>query len=169
MKVLVFVSAPAMLALPHVEELLRVHAGQELTFVVRDRDGRELGPLLRGHAVLGDKPAGGKLGFVRELRHRRADLALALWLGHDDYWPAKTLFLLAGAAQQLVISERGTLPFALMRPRTWLDHLQWRRRHRIPGVYGRSLVAAALQALYRQTLGRGLGAVLTALRYGLRA
>lgn len=164
----IFASAPAEAAREPLVALLREHGGSLPVIYLRDRDRKGLAEALRGHDLRSDKPPGGRLAFVRALRAEGGELAVALWLGHDEYWPAKALFLLARARRKVAVTERGVLEVRLSAALALAAHAVWRRKHRVPSPYGRGgLLRAALRWAYRETFGRVLGAVLTVLRYSL--
>jgi len=164
----VFASAPAAAAREPLAAILREHAGAAPIVYLRDRDRSGLAAVLEGRDLRSDKPGGGRLAFVRALRAEGAELAVALWLGHDEYWPAKALFLLARAKRKVAVTERGTLEVRLSSVPALLAHATWRRKHRVPSPYGRGgLLRALLRWAYRATLGRVIGALVTAVRYSL--
>lgn len=165
-RVVIFASAPAQDAVAPLSRLLARHASDRLTIFVRDRDRAALTALLADHEVRSDKPPGGRLDFVRSLRAKPADLAIGLWLGHDEYWPAKALFWLCRARTKLAVTERSADLVAASGLAAVTAQLSWRRKHRVPSPYGRGgLLRAALRASYRATLGRVFGAGLTLARY----
>jgi hypothetical protein len=75
--------------------------------VAGDADRVRLRSELTGNAVVPDKPAGGKLAFVRELRRRRFDVALVAWTGGESFQPMRLVALLAGARSVQILDERG--------------------------------------------------------------
>ena len=165
-KVVIFLSAPAASAEAALRSLLAQHGADRPVIYVRDRDKGALAGLLANHDVRSDKPLGGRMGFVRQLRADPADLVIALWLGHDEYWPAKTLFLLARGRQKLAITEREAAPLDTRSIGSVLGHAIWRQRNRVPSPYGRGgLLSAAARGIYRATLGRILGVGITVVRY----
>ncbi|HEU4419182.1 MAG TPA: hypothetical protein VFT55_09605, partial [Planctomycetota bacterium] len=85
----------------------RVAADATVTVVAGDADRVRLRSELAGCAVVPDKPAGGKLAFVRELRRRRFDVALVAWTGGDLFQPMRLVALFAGARRVEIVDERG--------------------------------------------------------------
>jgi len=87
----------------------RARAGTDaaVTVVAGDADRARLRSELAGCSVVPDKPTGGKLAFVRELRRRRFDLALCAWTGGDFFQPMRLAALFAGARRVEILDERG--------------------------------------------------------------
>lgn len=168
-RVVIFASAPAAAAAGPLRLLLEEHRAAGPIVYLRDRDRRELGAVLDGVDVRSDKPAGGRMRFVRSLRAEPVDLAIALWLGHDEYWPAKALFWLCRAREKHALDERSKTPTRVSGLFGALRHMVWRRKHRVPSPYGRGgLLRALVRFCYRATLGRVLGAALTMVRFVVR-
>lgn len=95
-----------------------------------------------------DKPAGGKLAFVRALRAERFDLSIAAWHGGDRLQPLRVVALLLGC-RAMAIDERGReRTVAWWRPWTWAGHVA-RRAAAIDALHW----ARGAAALYRATLG----------------
>jgi hypothetical protein len=85
----------------------RVAADAAVTVIAGDRNRARLRSEFAGCAVVPDKPVGGKLAFVRELRRRRFDLALVAWTGGDSFQPMRLVALLAGARRVEILDDRG--------------------------------------------------------------
>jgi len=175
MKVLCMVSAPAPVARPHLERILREHEGAQFTFYVRHSERGQLEDLLAGHEVCSDKPGyrlpgHGRVALVRDLRARKYDLGIALGLGHWSYWPQKLAFALARARHKTVISERGSFHLSWRLPFALAHHFYWRLRNPVGSVagmpVGTPLPLAA--AIYRKTVGLVLGTLWVVLEYGAR-
>jgi hypothetical protein len=85
----------------------RAGTGLAVTVVAGDADRARLRSELAGCSVVPDKPTGGKLAFVRELRRRRFDMALVAWTGGDFFQPMRLAALFAGARRVEVLDDRG--------------------------------------------------------------
>ncbi|HZN40929.1 MAG TPA: hypothetical protein VFD82_19140 [Planctomycetota bacterium] len=85
----------------------RVSADAAVTVVAGDADRVRLRSEFAGNAVVPDKPARGKLAFVRELRRQRFDVALVAWTGGGSFQPMRLVALFAGARRVEVLDERG--------------------------------------------------------------
>ena len=109
MKVICFLTPAAAQDAPALFALYRARAGAAavVTVVAGDADRVRLQREFAGCEVVPDKPAGGKLAFVRELRRQRFDLAMVAWTGGDTFQPMRLVALLAGARRAEVLDERG--------------------------------------------------------------
>lgn len=164
-RALVVLSAPAPQACPVLEAARARFGAADLTVVLRQSQRDALADLLDGAAVLLDKPAEGRLAFMRALRHVRFEQGVVIWSGSWSYWPSKLAFVLARVRTREVVTERGTF--------TWSGpavarHLLWRAKvpaHATAGMPpGVPWPLALPLALVRATLGRVLGPLLTAIR-----
>lgn len=138
---------------------------EALTVVVRASQVHALADLLQGARVLLDKPAGGRLAFVRALREPGFAHGLVAWTGAFNYWPSKLAFALARVAQREVVTERGSFGWSW---RQAIAHLVWRAKapvHATAGMPpGIAWPLALVLCLLRATLGRILGPLLVGAR-----
>jgi hypothetical protein len=138
------------------------HPGSQFIAFVRDEDRAPLRKALQGCDVRRDKPAGGRLRFLRALRREAFDLLVVAWTGGERWQPLRAAALFAGARQLLVVDERGReWPVRWYLPWTWAGH----SLRRLAAIKGIALVRAAAAA-YRATLGLGF-ATLSLLLFAL--
>lgn len=141
----------------------------ELTVVLRAPLRDACADLLAGATVLDDKPAQGRVAFLRALRRYAFDRGVVAWTGASSFWPSKVTFLLARVRAREVASERGTFTWSV---KSIATHLLWRAKVPVhatagmpPGIpWPFALVLATLRA----TVGRLLGPVATLLRTAAR-
>ncbi len=169
-EILLFLSAPADVAKPVLLELLHRHASDNITMYLRDCDREGLPELSTNVQVRSDKPRGGKLALIRELRRTKYEIGYALGLGHWSYWPAKVMLLKARAKQKIVRTERGDFPLSRFRPLTLAGHFWWRHKHPVGCVAGMPEGTAypVVYSIYRKTIGCLLGVCWQVLRYAAR-
>lgn len=131
----------------------------ETAWVVYHRasDRAALGDALDGVEARSDKPAGGKLEFIRGLRAARYDRAVVLWCGHRQYDRPKLLALLAGARSAVAWVPGGE--FVALDRIGWklLAHARWRPS--LGGDGRGSFFASVLRAGYKHSLGRVVASV----------
>lgn len=123
MRIAVFLTAETEAARRLLAEV-RARAGDAvLSVFVNDDDRRPLAAEIAGLDVRRDKPAGGKLAFVRALRRERFDRILVAWHGGERLLPMRIVALFGGARSVHVIDERGReFAVAWYLPWTWAGH-----------------------------------------------
>ncbi|HEX6810812.1 MAG TPA: hypothetical protein VF384_04230 [Planctomycetota bacterium] len=140
----------------------RARAGAEasVTVVAGDADRAWLPDEFAGCTVVPDKPTGGKLAFVRELRRRRFDKALVAWTGGDWFQPMRLVALMIGAQRVEILDDRGRW-FAARWSAPWplLRHAL----RRLPQTKADTILRA-FGALYRWSIGLVLALPLLAWR-----
>lgn len=134
------------------EELVRSTRARwpdaELVVFANDSDRAALPAHATGATFRPDKPAGGKVAFVRALRAERFDLAIAAWHGGERLQPLRVVALLLGC-RVLAHDERGReRAVAWWQPWTWGGHLV-RRAARTDTLQ----FARIAGAVYRATVG----------------
>jgi len=151
-----FLSGPAERAVPVIERARAEHPDAEWTVVVRGRDARWLSTVLVGTETVDDKPAGGKVAFLKGLRARRFDVVLVWFSDESSYDPVKLVGFFAGGRTRrwITADDSGALTFAGALRRL-LRTKGWRRE------FGQRVLGVVF-ACYRNTLGRPVGALLRA-------
>jgi len=148
-RIALFATTEAPQALALLAHVRRRHPGAAIAAFVRDEHRVELAQALQGCDVRRDKPAGGRVAFVRALRRERFDLAVVAWHGGERLQPLRLVALLCGARAVVAVDETmRERQVALLRPWTWAGHAL-RRLARVRAVTW--LCAAA--ACYRVTFG----------------
>ena len=104
-----------------------------LTVLLRASQQEAFAPLLAGTKVLHDKPAGGRVAFLRALRREAFDFGVVAWTGAFSYWPSKLAFALARVRVRDVVTERGGFAWSWRRA---IDHLIWRAKHPVHATAG---------------------------------
>jgi hypothetical protein len=156
MRIAVMLTTTPDLAAPLLARLRARHPGSQFTTFVRDEDRAALQPALAGCDVRRDKPAGGRLRFLRALRQERFDLLVVAWHGGDRSQPLRAAALFAGAQRLLVVDERGReWSVCWYLPWTWAGHA-CRRAAAIELL----ALLRVLAAGYRATLGLALACLL---------
>lgn len=156
MKVAVFATCEAEPARQLLAAVRARHPGGELAVFVRDEHRDELAADLRGLDVRRDKPAGGKLAFVRALRRERFDELVVAWHGGERMQPLRLVAMFAGARRVVAVDERGReRTVAWSRPWTWAGHAL-RRGLSLPPL----ALLRGIAACYRATIGLLLGSLL---------
>lgn len=146
-------------------ELLRrvraAHPQARLCAFVRDDDRAALGADLAGCEVRRDKPAGGRLAFVRALRRERFDRLWVAWHGGERFQPLRLVALVAGARLVIAVDERGReRAVRWFLPWSWAGHAL----RRAAATDARTAARAAA-GLYRWTVGAAVaGLALLAFR-----
>jgi hypothetical protein len=126
-----------------------------LVVFARDEDRAAVLAALPGADVRRDKPAGGKLAFVRRLRAEKFDLAVVAWQGGERIQPMKIAALLIGARRTIVVDRRGRRSeVRWLLPWTWFGPAL-----RAGLATDPVLVVAAVCACYRATVGLLVGAL----------
>jgi hypothetical protein len=126
---------------------------------VRDEHRAPLAADLEHCDVRRDKPAGGKVAFVRALRRERFDLLVVAWHGGERPQPLRFVALFAGARQVIAVDEFGREHRVVWwQPWTWGLHAL-RRLSEIKAA----TVARWVAALYRATVGLAVAVVALSL------
>lgn len=127
--------------------------------LANDEDREWLAARHAGVELRRDKPAGGKLAFVKAMRRESFDLVVVAWHGGERLQPLRLVALALGSPVR-VSDERGRLrAVAWWQPWTWAPHLLRR------GLGADPLHVARLgAACYRATLGLLLAIVWLPLR-----
>lgn len=125
------------------------HAAATWIVFCRDEDRAALAASFPEVEFRRDKPAGGRLAFVRALRRERLDLAVVVWDGGERFQPLRLAALAVGARRTLAVDRRGRRHrVAWHAPWTWGPHAARALLATRPATIGRLLAAC-----YRGTLG----------------
>jgi hypothetical protein len=142
-----------------LDKVLDRHEGEVPSVFVRDEHCAPLAADLEHCDVRRDKPAGGKVAFVRALRRERFDLLLVAWHGGERFQPLRFVALFAGARQVIAVDEFGRERVVVWwQPWTWGLHAL-RRATEVKAAS----VARWIAALYRATVGLLVGGALLLL------
>lgn len=162
MKVALFLTTELEPARALAQQVRRDHAEATVHVYVRDEQREPLAAELAGWDVRRDKPAGGRLRFVRALRRERYDRVVVAWHGGERWLPLRLLAPFVGARQVLAGDERGRWRTVRWHaPWTWAGHVA----RRAAGVKVLT-VLRVVATCYRRTLG-ALIATLLALPMAL--
>jgi hypothetical protein len=142
-----------------LDRVLDRHPDEVPSVFVRDEHRAPLAGDLEHCDVRRDKPAGGKVAFVRALRRERFDRLIVAWHGGERPQPLRLVALFAGARQVIAVDEFGRERVVVWwQPWTWGLHAL-RRASEVKAA----TVARWLAACYRATVGFVLAAVALSL------
>ena len=155
MRIALFLTAERAGAVELARRVREQYSDAEIEAFVRDEDRDVLAPHLDGCAIRRDKPAGGKVAFVRGLRRERFDLLIVAWYGGERFQPLRLVALIAGARRVRAVDERGREGHvAWYLPWTWIGHVL-RRSSRLDAL----TVLRGGAACYRLTIGALIAAI----------
>jgi hypothetical protein len=162
MKVAVFLTAERAAAIALLQRVRARWPDAVLVAFANDVDRTAIAAAVPGVDVRRDKPAGGRLAFVRTLRGERFARVVVAWHGGDRFQPLRLASLWLGAPV-LAIDERGReRAVRWWAPWTFLPHLVRR------GVELDALALGRLAAAcYRATVGLLVAIVWLPLRLRL--
>jgi hypothetical protein len=156
MRVALFLTTELAGAMALVGRVRQQFPGATVTAFVRDEHREALAPLLTECDVRRDKPAGGKLQFVRALRRERFDAAVVAWHGGERLQPLRLVALVCGARRVVAVDERWVeRDVCWYRPWTWAGHALRRLAHSKPMA-----VLRLGAAVYRCTIGLAVAVIL---------
>ena len=160
----VFLTSPPAHARRALEEVRNRHPNMPIAVYVRESDRDALGSVLDSFEVRSDKPRGGKLRFLREIRKAGFEVAFACWEGDPSYNRMKLVHLLSGVDKKIVFNPNAkSFRLQMDKDPVWLKHVRWRMSSnagpRISNPMDR------FTGMYRNVFGWWLGSLWTALRF----